>query len=173
MARTVSIVVVAGLVTVMVFGVPAIRNPIAFFRILFTPMPDVLPVPVAGVEPERIRDSWGAPRGADRRHEGIDIFAPRGTAVKSTTRGVVAQVGQSNLGGNVVWIFGPRGSRHYYAHLDRFADIRPGQVVSSGDTIGYVGDSGNARGGSPHLHYGIYGFGGGAMNPFPYLRSGG
>jgi murein DD-endopeptidase MepM/ murein hydrolase activator NlpD len=72
------------------------------------------------------------------------------------------------LGGNVVWIFGPGGQRHYYAHLERFADLRPGDLVMPGDIVGYVGNTGNARGTPPHLHYGIYASR--AVNPFPLLQ---
>jgi murein DD-endopeptidase MepM/ murein hydrolase activator NlpD len=80
------------------------------------------------------------------------------------------RVGQNRLGGNVVWIFGPGGQRHYYAHLDRFADVRPGDLVMPGDIVGYVGNSGNARGTPPHLHYGVYKSRVGAINPFPLLQ---
>ena len=136
------------------------------------PPPAALPVPVDGVAAARIADSWGAPRGRDRRHQGVDIFAPRGTPVRSTSRGVVASLREGGLGGRQVWITGPARQRHYYAHLDSFADgLAVGDVVWPGDAIGGVGDSGNARGTPTHLHYGIYGADG-ALDPLPLLRAG-
>ena len=123
--------------------------------------------PVAQVSPRRFVDTWGAARG-DRRHEGIDIFAPRDTPVRSTTRGIVTRVGTNKLGGQVVFVLGPGLESHYYAHLDRFADIKPGDVVQAGDLLGYVGRTGNARTTPFHLHYGIYRRGT-AQNPYPRL----
>lgn len=125
-------------------------------------------VPVAGVRRTSLSDSWGAARGAGRKHEGIDIFAPCGRPVLSATEGFVMSVGDNNLGGHVVWILGPGGTWHYYAHLSRFANLRRWDYVQIGDTVGYVGDTGNAKGGPCHLHYGIY-RGGVAHNPYPYL----
>ena len=105
-----------------------------------------------------------------RRHEGIDIFAARGTPVASTTRGIVSRVGTNRLGGQFVGVIGPGLEWHYYAHLDHFGAFRAGDIVQPGDGLGYVGDTGNARGGPPHLHYGIYARGG-AENPFPRLAA--
>ena len=68
-------------------------------------------------------------------------------------------------------MLGPGGQRHYYAHLDRYADIENGQRVRPGTVLGYVGTTGNAKGTPPHLHYGIYASGG-AINPYPFLRAG-
>lgn len=134
--------------------------------------PDALPVPVRGVEARRIADTWGGPRSGGRKHEGVDIFAPRGTPVTSTTRGVVARTGDYGLGGRQVWIIGPGGERHYYAHLERIApDIARFALVEPGTLIGHVGDSGNARGTPTHLHYGIYAASG-AHNPWPLLQAG-
>jgi peptidoglycan LD-endopeptidase LytH len=151
-------------------GLALLRHPIVTFRLARASPPTELPVPVAGVSRNRLSDTWHAARTGGRVHEGIDIFAPRGTPVTSTTRGIILTVGQGNLGGNFVRIYGPGGHSHYYAHLDRFADVREGDVVEPGTVIGFVGDSGNARGGAPHLHYGIY-TAGGATNPYPFLAS--
>lgn len=135
------------------------------------PPPASLPVPVVGVDATDIADTWGAARGSDRRHEGVDIFAARGTAVASTTRGVVSAVREGGLGGRQVWVVGPAMERHYYAHLDGWREgLAAGDVVLPGDVLGYVGDSGNARGTPPHLHYGIYADGG-ALDPLPRLRA--
>lgn len=137
------------------------------------PLPKRLPIPVAGVTRTQLTDTWGAARSAGRRHEGIDILAPRGTVVKSTTHGMVGNLQSNRLGGNVVWILGPSGSWHYYAHLDKQKrGLNVGDHVRPGDVIGYVGNSGNARYTASHLHYGIYltGRGRGAVNPYPYVH---
>jgi murein DD-endopeptidase MepM/ murein hydrolase activator NlpD len=125
--------------------------------------------PVVPVRARRLSDSWGAPRPGGRRHEGVDIFAPRGTPVVSTTRGIVARVGSNRLGGLIVGVVGPGLEWHYYAHLDRFGAFREGDIVRPGDVLGYVGNTGNARGTPAHLHYGIYR--GGPRNPYPRLTS--
>ncbi len=137
-------------------------------------MPPALqvPVPVQGIRAKRIADTWGGPRSGGRRHQGTDIFAARGTPVRSATRGIVVRIGDYGIGGKHVWVLGPGGERHYYAHLDDWApDLHRYQVVREGDPLGIVGDSGNARGTPPHLHYGIYGTDG-AVNPHPRLRDG-
>jgi peptidoglycan LD-endopeptidase LytH len=139
------------------------------YRVSTTPAPTALMVPVQGVAPRSIADSWHAVRGGGRKHEGIDIFARRGTPVVSPVAGIVTHVGQDRLGGNIVRVLGPGRQVHYFAHLDRFAALSRWDVVEAGDVIGYVGNTGNARGGSPHLHYGIYGATG-AINPFPFLK---
>ena len=136
------------------------------------PMPERLPIPVKGIKYQQLRDTWGAARSSGRRHEGIDIMAARGTKVLSSTAGVVTDLRNNNLGGKVIWIAGPAGSYHYYAHLDKHKrGLNVGDRVKKGQVIGYVGNTGNARGGSPHLHYGIYlaGKGRGAVNPYYFL----
>ena len=130
------------------------------------PTEDSLPSPL----PEQpLTDTWGAARSQGRSHEGIDIFAARGTPIQSTTQGIVRKVGENNLGGRVVVVVGPGGAGHYYAHLEGYADIMPDDWVNVGDIIGYVGDSGNAKGTPPHVHYGIY-INGSAVNPYPLLQ---
>ncbi|WP_374063719.1 M23 family metallopeptidase [Cupriavidus sp. DF5525] len=128
-----------------------------------------LPVPVEGVAQRALRDTWHGMRSGGRKHEGIDIFAPRGRPVLSATEGIVTRVGTNRLGGKVVWVMGPGRQLHYYAHLDDYASIRAGDIVAAGSVLGYVGTTGNARGTPPHLHYGIY-TAGGAINPFPLLK---
>ena len=118
---------------------------------------------------QHLADTWGAARSQDRSHEGIDIFAARGTPIQATTQGIVSKVGEDALGGRVVMIIGPGGARHYYAHLEDYADISANDWVNTSDTIGYVGDSGNAKGTPPHVHYGIY-INGSAVNPYPFLQ---
>ena len=142
-------------------------------RLTAAPMPASLPSPVVGIVPARLTDSWGARRSGGRSHQGIDIFAPRGRPVISTTHGMVVTVGYNSLGGRIVRVLGPGSYWHYYAHLDRFASISAGDLVRPGTVLGYVGDSGNAKGTPPHLHYGIYRPRGGAVNPYPYLARAG
>ena len=150
-------------------AVGSLRAPSATARLALMAPPDSLPVPVAGVAPGRLADTWGAARSGGRSHEGIDIFADRGTAVLSATEGVVSRVGTNSLGGNVVWVTGPGREAHYYAHLEDYAPgIAAGDLVVPGDTLGFVGTSGNAAGTPPHLHYGIY-RASGAVNPYPRL----
>lgn len=130
------------------------------------PMENSLPSPLPQ---QHLTDTWGAARSQGRSHEGIDIFAARGTPIRSTTQGIVSKVGENTLGGRVVVVVGPGGAGHYYAHLENYADISPNDWVDVGDIIGYVGDSGNAKGTPPHVHYGIY-INGSAVNPYPLLR---
>jgi len=129
------------------------------------PEPNSLPSPIEGAN---LTDTWGAARSGGRSHEGIDIFAARNTPIHSTTPGIVRKVGTNELGGNVVMILGPGAVSHYYAHLQDFADIQEGDWVEAGDIIGYVGDSGNAKGTPTHVHYGVY-TQSGAVNPYPLL----
>lgn len=127
--------------------------------------------PVEGRDSRAIRSVWGDPRGGGRRHEGVDIFAPRGTPVLAATDGVILSVRHTPIGGKVIWMR-PDGEdvELYYAHLDR-QDVRPGERVRAGDQIGLVGNTGNARGTSPHLHFGVYRNGGRvAINPEPWLE---
>ena len=129
-----------------------------------------LPVPGEGGRLRQIADTFRAPRGPDRSHAGIDIFAKRGTPVRSATAGVVVDVSDRGLGGRQVWVIGPGRERYYYAHLEGWAEgLSRGQVVQAGDLLGHVGDSGNAKGTPPHLHWGIYGADG-ARDPLPLLR---
>lgn len=135
------------------------------------PTPTSLPVPVDGVRARRIADTWGGPRNGGRQHQGVDIFAIRGTVVRSTTPGIVLRVAEFGIGGKHVWVLGPAGERHYYAHLDGWAPgLARGSRVATGTPLGFVGDTGNAKGTPPHLHYGLYGTGG-ARNPWPLLQA--
>ncbi len=151
---------------------PFMARPRAIWELSRMPPPTAVAMPVEDVSVSSVADTWGAARGSDRRHEGADIFAPRGTPVRTATRGVVTAAREGGLGGRQVWVLGPGRQRHYYAHLDDWAPgLAVGDVLRRGDVIGYVGDTGNARGTPPHLHYGIYGDGG-ALDPLPLLRAG-
>lgn len=152
-----------------VFVGPSIEQARRYAALVGAPAPTALPHPLPG---RGLSDTWGAARSGGRRHEGIDLFAPRGTPIRATTEGLVLQVGSNTLGGRTVMVLGPGGQRHYYAHLEGYAaGLTRGDWLEVGDTVGYVGDSGNARGTPPHLHYGIY-TSGGAINPYPLLRAG-
>jgi murein DD-endopeptidase MepM/ murein hydrolase activator NlpD len=165
------LVVAALLVLGYIFLAPTIERALYAMRLAAMDRPVTLPVPVQGVPARALRDTWNAARSAGRKHEGIDIFATRGTPVLSSTEGIVTQVGTNRLGGLVVWVIGPGGQRHYYAHLERYADVQAGMRIGAGRVLGYVGTTGNAQGTPPHLHYGVYDTGG-AINPYPLLRPG-
>jgi peptidoglycan LD-endopeptidase LytH len=113
---------------------------------------------------------FGDPRdGGSRDHQGVDIFAPRGTPVLAAADGWVTGATENRLGGKVVWVWNPAsGEALYYAHLDR-QEVSPGARVRAGDVIGRVGNTGNARGTPPHLHFGIYEPGQGAVDPLPFI----
>src|SRR5919108_4862883 len=149
---------------------PAVERAWFVYALATDPAPQHLPLPVEAASRRPLANSWGAARSGGRRHEGIDIFAPKGTPVVSTTRGIVTRVGTNRLGGQIVGVLGPGLEWHYYAHLDRFGAFREGDIVNAGDVVGYVGNTGNARGTRPHLHYGIYHAG--ATNPYPRLARG-
>lgn len=124
--------------------------------------------PVAGAKNTNIQSFWGANRdGGERSHEGIDIFASRGTPVIAVTDGYVTSTGERGLGGKQVWLRDQKRNQSlYYAHLDSIA-IEGRRNVTMGDTLGFVGNTGNARTTPPHLHFGIYKRG--AINPLHFV----
>lgn len=125
-------------------------------------------MPVPGVTKKQIANTWQAPRG-DRRHEGQDIFAKRGTPIYSATRGYVYKIGENALGGQTVSVIGAGGRVYYYAHLDAYAEgLKEGNYVTPQTKLGFVGTTGNAQGTPPHLHFGVY-TSSGAINPLPLL----
>lgn len=130
-----------------------------------------LAFPVEGRSIGSVQSFFGAEReGGRRSHHGVDIFARRGTPVVASTAGLVRGVEQTNLGGNVVWVRDERMNRNlYYAHLDT-QSVSNGDWVEVGDTLGFVGNTGNARTTPPHLHYGVYYRGEGPVDPMPFLR---
>lgn len=168
-AKAVVLLVLLALAAVLfVKAYPWIDAAIYAMRLTMMPAPVTLPMPVAQVRRKAIRDTWHASRPPARRHEGIDIFAEKGTPVLSTTEGMVLRRQETALGGYVVWVLGPGGHRHYYAHLDQPALLTARDRVQAGSVLGYVGNTGNAKTTPPHLHYGIY-TGAGAVNPYPFL----
>lgn len=126
-------------------------------------------MPFGDVSRRQIADTWHAPRGTGRQHEGQDIFAPKGTPILSATNGYIYKVGENNLGGQTVSVISAGGRVYYYAHLDRYApNLAVGDPVTTRTVLGYVGTTGNASGTPPHLHFGIYTMSG-AINPLPLL----
>jgi murein DD-endopeptidase MepM/ murein hydrolase activator NlpD len=119
--------------------------------------------PVAGAH--AFVDTWGAARSGGRSHQGVDMMGSRGTPIVAVVSGT-AQPKHNRLGGNAVWLSGSNGVKYYYAHLDRFG---ASGAVGAGTVIGYMGDTGNARG-TVHLHFEVHPGGGRAVNPTPYVR---
>jgi len=138
-----------------------------------------LRIPVQGVEPEALVPSFDDPRGGGRRHEAIDILAPRGTAVLAVESGRIARLFVSDAGGLTVYQFDPDEAYvYYYAHLARYATgLADGDEVVAGQVLGYVGTTGNAPKDVPHLHFAIMRltparrwWDGTAVDPYPLLR---
>lgn len=162
---------VAGALLLVVGVLATHRTAWALLR--YAAPPSELTVPVAGAARASLRSSWGEPRSGGRHHEGIDIFARRGTPVVAAADGEVVRIGRDRLGGNVVWVAGGGARLYYYAHLDRFEPgLRVGQGVGAGAPLGRVGTTGNARGTPPHLHFGVYPAARAflAVDPAPLLR---
>lgn len=136
-------------------------------------------VPVEGVAPSALRDTFTETRDAGARpHDAIDIPAPRGTPVRAVEEGKLVKLFTSVPGGLTVYQFDPSGRwAYYYAHLDRYAEgLREGMALQRGQVIGYVGSTGNASPEAPHLHFAIFRLGperqwwrGEAVNPYPVL----
>lgn len=114
-----------------------------------------LMVPVAGIAPTRIRDSFNDPRSGGRIHRAFDIMAPRRTPVIAASGGRVLAMRENSLGGTTLYIVDDAGRfAHYYAHLDGYAaGISEGMDVAQGTLLGYVGSTGNASANAPHLHF--------------------
>jgi len=136
-------------------------------------------IPVAGVRPEQLSDTFQASRSQGRVHDAIDIPAPRGTPVLAVSDGRIVKLFQSVPGGTTIYQLAPDNKTiYYYAHLDRYADgITEGHVARRGEVIAYVGDTGNSGAGNYHLHFSIsivsdpkrY-WDGTNINPYPLLR---
>jgi len=126
--------------------------------------------PLTNNSRKNIMSLFGDGRDAgSRKHEGIDIFSPFHTPVLAAADGTVTRVNENNLGGKVVWMR-PEGKNYtlYYAHLDQQIAVE-GQQVKSGDTLGLMGNTGNAKTTSPHLHFGIY-TPNGTVDPLPFVN---
>jgi murein DD-endopeptidase MepM/ murein hydrolase activator NlpD len=116
-----------------------------------------LTIPVTGITADRIAASFRDAR-TGHVHEALDILAPRGTRVVAVEDGTIAKLFWSDAGGHTIYQFDPSGRfAYYYAHLDRYADgLKENQTVRRGDTIGFVGSTGNADAATPHLHFAIF-----------------
>ena len=126
--------------------------------------------PIAG--PSTFSDDWLAPRAGGRYHEGIDLFAARGTPVVAVADGTLFRVGYSGISGNRLWLRDSAGTDFFYAHLDSYASAaREGALVSKGTVIGYNGDTGDAKGTPPHVHFQIHPGGGGPVRPYPIVSA--
>jgi murein DD-endopeptidase MepM/ murein hydrolase activator NlpD len=139
-------------------------------------------LPIAGLKAESVHDTFDAARGGgDRRHEAADIMAPRGTPVLAVDDGIIQKLFSSKPGGLTIYQFdGAEQYCYYYAHLDGYAPgLKEGMLVRRGDTIGFVGTSGNADPDSPHLHFAIFKLGpekrwwegNRPVNPYPILMA--
>jgi len=140
-------------------------------------------IPVQGVRPEALAESFADARGGgSRAHEALDIPAPRDTPVLAVEDGKLAKLFTSRDGGLTVYQFDPSATyAYYYAHLDRYADgLKEGETIRRGQLLGYVGTTGNAPPNAPHLHFAIFQltpekqwWRGTALDPYPILRQSG
>jgi murein DD-endopeptidase MepM/ murein hydrolase activator NlpD len=135
-------------------------------------------IPVEGVTANKLTDSFDDSRALGRRHDAIDIMAPRGTQVRAVEDGTIAKLFTSKAGGLTIYQFDPTQSfSYYYAHLDHYASgLAEHQPVTRGQLLGYVGSTGNASESAPHLHFAIARLGtdrswwkGDPINPYPLL----
>jgi murein DD-endopeptidase MepM/ murein hydrolase activator NlpD len=158
---------------------PAAPVPAAATPVAAAPGAGGLLIPVAGVPAASLVDTYEQARGQGRRHDAIDIMAPRGTPVVAVADGVVMKLFQSDRGGITLYELAPdRRTIYYYAHLDRYATgIAEGQPLRRGQVLGYVGNTGDAGPGNYHLHFEVsttadskrY-WGGVPQNPYPLLQ---
>jgi murein DD-endopeptidase MepM/ murein hydrolase activator NlpD len=140
-------------------------------KALFAPLSGAsLFMPVVGVQAQDLYNSWHQARdGGRRKHKGIDIFAPKGTGVVAVADGIISYIGEQPKGGLCLWLTTENGTSFYYAHLDRWAaGLFEGMEVRSGDLLGYVGNTGNAKTTPPHLHFGVND-NDEMVNPYPLL----
>ncbi|QJD94473.1 M23 family metallopeptidase [Mucilaginibacter robiniae] len=127
--------------------------------------------PVSSSGKPHIGSFWGDSRDAGgRRHEGVDIFAPKGTPALAAADGTVTRVTENKLGGKVVFMH-PDNENYtlYYAHLGKQL-VQDGETIHAGDTVGLIDNTGNAKNTPSHLHFGIYTFGQGAVDPLPFVN---
>ncbi|HVE80378.1 MAG TPA: M23 family metallopeptidase [Gemmatimonadaceae bacterium] len=112
-------------------------------------------MPVAGIDAERIPDTFDAPRAGGRRHNATDIMARRGTPVVAADDGLVISMRRNRSGGITLYATDAESRFvYYYAHLSGYREgVREGTKLAKGDVIGYVGTSGNAPKDAPHLHF--------------------
>jgi murein DD-endopeptidase MepM/ murein hydrolase activator NlpD len=137
-----------------------------------------LDIPVEGIKPSQLHDTFDDARAVGRRHDAIDIMAPRGTEVHAVEDGTIAKLFTSKAGGLTIYQFDPTQTfSYYYAHLDHYAPaLAEGAVVKQGDIIAFVGSTGNANADAPHLHFAVFELGpekhwwqGKPIDPYPAL----
>lgn len=114
-------------------------------------------------------DTWGAPRSGGRTHKGTDVFAPWGSPAYAVADGVVSRESSSANGGLQLYLRASDGNEYFYAHLSSYV-ARPGQRVSAGEQVAKVGNTGDARYTSPHVHFEVHPGGGAPVDPYPYVR---
>ncbi|KQY50583.1 M23 family metallopeptidase [Lysobacter sp. Root494] len=165
---------------------PDVASPIAPPPVSPTPLPAAttatplprLAMPLAGLTPAQLHDTFGETRGGERQHEALDILAPAGTPVLAVADGHIEKLFTSVRGGLTIYQFEPGGRyAYYYAHLRGYAPkLAEGQAVRRGQVIGYVGSTGNADPAAPHLHFAVFELGperqwwkGTAINPYQML----
>lgn len=112
-------------------------------------------LPIKSVNINDVENTYGAERPGGRKHEGLDIFAPLFAPIISASDGVILYIGRDILGGNVIRILGNDNRIYYYAHLSKYLDFKTEYKIKQGQTIGYVGNTGNAVSTPPHLHFEI------------------
>jgi len=117
-----------------------------------------LTLPVQGIKSSQLRDTFNEMRGSSRRHEALDVLAPRNTPVLAVEDGTVARLFLSDAGGITLYQFDPaKEFVYYYAHLERYAEgLKEGSAIKRGQVVGYVGTTGNAPRDTPHLHFAIF-----------------
>nr|WP_312392329.1 M23 family metallopeptidase [Stenotrophomonas geniculata] len=179
-AETTAVSTPATPLTVMATPTAEAATPRASLPASVDAAPDGLLLPVQGVLPSQLRDTFTDARSEGRVHDAIDIMADAGTPVLAVADGTVEKLCDSKRGGLTIYQFEPSGRWcYYYAHLQRYADgLSEKQVIKRGDVIGYVGSTGNASAQAPHLHFEVHVLGpekqwwkGESINPYPLLKS--
>jgi peptidoglycan LD-endopeptidase LytH len=138
-----------------------------------------LTLPVQGIKRDDLTDTFNDMRGSSRRHEALDVLAPRNSPVLAVEDGTIAKLFLSDAGGITIYQFDPtQAYAYYYAHLERYADgLKEGAQVTRGQVLGYVGTTGNAPRDTPHLHFAIFKLGedkkwwqGTPLDPYSVLK---
>jgi len=136
-------------------------------------MPEDMVAPVENMTAADLQDSFYYRRPDGMIHYAIDIFRPIGSPLFAAVDGTIERLDPNPLGGLVVYLVDhDRRFRYYYAHLSRHEEgLTVGMSVKAGDVLGYCGDTGNAKGTSPHLHFQISNLAGAMVNPYPWLMN--